>query len=297
MSPAETLERVNEKLRAKELELQQTSEALQRELNDQLLFEQMVRAHRTREKELTKELRELAEKLNEANEELKRKDRIKDEFISVASHELRTPVQTILGFAELAKGGLIDQQEAWDGVIRGCLRLRKVATDIIAVSRIESGQLTYVMEKFRINHVILDLVNSVKLGLNINVLLETNLDSDIEIAADKDRMTQVLGNIMDNAVKFTKEGRIKVETRNLAEEKKIEIKVSDTGGGIHEDVLPRLFEKFVAKSDQGENQHGTGLGLFISKAIVTAHKGEISAYNNYEGGATFVIVLPIDTSQ
>jgi signal transduction histidine kinase len=105
----------------------------------------MMTLHYKKEKELASQLQETSRKLEEVNEELKRKDRIKDEFVSIASHELRTPVQSILGFADLAKENLIDQREAWNGVIEAALRLQKVAKDILDVSRIQSGQLSYNM--------------------------------------------------------------------------------------------------------------------------------------------------------
>jgi signal transduction histidine kinase len=110
-------------------------------------------------------------------------------------------------------------------------------------------------------------------------------------------MTQVLSNIIGNAVKFTKRGSIKIECRAFANKNKLEIRVSDTGTGISQEILPNLFGKFVTKSSGDIEGHGgTGLGLFISKAIVNAHKGEIFAYNNATGGATFTMVLPIDRS-
>lgn len=232
--------------------------------------------------------------LKKANEELQLKDRLKDEFISIASHELRSPVQPILGFADLAKQGLINQNEAWDGVINHALRLQKISQDILDVSRIESGELTYKMEKVRLNEIVLDVVNDAKPNLNSNLSIETNLDkNNIEIEADKNRINQTLENIIKNAIKFTKKGKIKVETHIITEENKIEIDISDTGSGIPADIISTIFDKFVTRSVGAENQHGTGLGLFISKAIITAHKGTISASNNKEGGATFRIVLPI----
>lgn len=235
--------------------------------------------------------------LEQANEELKRKDLLKDEFISIASHELRTPVQPILGFASLAKKGKIEQDKAWHGVLQHARRLQHLANEILDVSRIESGNLTYTMEKVRINDIILDVVNAAKPNVSKDVSIEIKLDENIEIDADKSRITQVLTNIIDNAVKFTRKGAIKAESFVFAERGKIEIKISDTGGGIPNDVLPNLFEKFATKSVQDGNQHGAGLGLFISRAIVNAHKGEIFAYNNNEGGATFTIVLPVDSSK
>jgi len=296
MASSEEVKTSEEELRMKILELQKTNEELQRRLNDQLLFEQMMTLHYKKEKDLAKQLQETSRKLEEVNEELKRKDRIKDEFVSIASHELRTPVQSILGFADLAKENLIDQHEAWNGVIEAALRLQKVAKDILDVSRIQSGQLSYNISPFGINELILSIVNSVRPVLNSKQSLETNLDEEIAIEADKARITQVLGNIMSNAIKFTKEGKIKVQTHSLLEQNKIEISITDSGPGIHPDILPNLFGKFVSRDVQGDNQHGTGLGLFICKGIITAHNGQITAYNNDEGGATFKIVLPIYNS-
>ncbi|HLE34825.1 MAG TPA: PAS domain-containing sensor histidine kinase [Nitrososphaerales archaeon] len=244
-------------------------------------------------KTITKETANLAIELENANQELKRKDKLKDEFIGIASHELRSPIQPILGFATLAKSGKLDQQQAWEGVIKHAQRLQRIANDILDVSRIESDELTYTFEKVRINDVITDIVNSEKTNLINGVVIETILDKDIDIDADKYRIAQVLTNVIGNAVKFTKEGRINVESHIHEETSKLEIKVSDTAGGIPIDVLPHLFGKFVTRSIGSEVRHGTGLGLFISRAIVTAHKGRIQADNNNAGGATFTIVLPV----
>jgi SSS family transporter len=237
------------------------------------------------------------EELEKANTELKHKDRLKDEFISIASHELRTPVQPILGFATLAKRGKIEQARAWRGVLQHAHRLQHLANEILDVSRIESGSLTYAMEKVRINDLVLDVMSSAKPNLSKDVLMEIKLDRNVEIVADRSRITQVLTNVLDNAIKFTRRGTITVESFVFEERGKTEIRISDTGGGIPADVVPYLFEKFVTKSVQDGNQHGAGLGLFISRAIVMAHKGEIFANNNSEGGATFTIVLPIDYSK
>ncbi len=244
-------------------------------------------------KTITKETANLAIELENANQELKRKDKLKDEFIGIASHELRSPIQPILGFATLAKSGKLDQEQAWEGVIKHAQRLQRIANDILDVSRIESDELTYTFEKVKINNVITDIVNSEKTNLINGVVLETKLGKDIEIDADKYRIAQVLSNVIGNAAKFTKEGHVKVETHIHEQTNKLEIKVSDTAGGIPIDVLPHLFGKFVTKKIGSEVRHGTGLGLFISKAIVTAHKGRIEADNNNEGGATFTITLPV----
>ncbi len=238
------------------------------------------------------EILAFSESLNSMADKLKTHDKLQKEFISVASHELRSPIQPILSFADLANKGHISQDQAWSSVLTQARRLQHLANDILYVTRIESDELTYLMQKVKINDIILGAVNIEKVNVSEGVSIETNLDKNVEIYADKDRITQALTNIIGNAVKFTEKGYIKVESC-LLPGNKIEIKISDTAGGIPKEVLPKLFAKFATRSIGNANQHGTGLGLFISKAIINAHRGEISAYNNNEGGATFVMVLPL----
>ena len=252
---------------------------------------------------------ELTAKLQNANKELNKKDKLKDEFVGIASHELRTPVQSILGFASLANNGQIETKEAYKGVLLEAYRLQQLTNDLLDVSRIESGiSLTYAMEKVRINEIILDVVNGVKVSLKEGVSIETKIggngagdiegnnninNNDIEIYADKSRITQAISNIVVNAVKFTDSGTILVESSVSDDKERVEVKVSDSGRGIAEDIFPNLFDKFVTKTLGNENKRGTGLGLYITKAIISAHKGKIFAYNNKQGvGATFTIVLP-----
>jgi signal transduction histidine kinase len=118
---------------------------------------------------------------------------------------------------------------------------------------------------------------------------------DVELLVDKMKMTQALTNILQNAIKFTVQGNITVKTRLSADKSSFEIIIADSGPGIPADIMPRLFGKFVTHAaGDNANKHGTGLGLFITKAIIEAHGGSISAHNNGKTkGATFVICLPI----
>ena len=232
--------------------------------------------------------------LTKAYEQLEYKDKLKDEFISIASHELRSPVQPILGFAELAKDGSISHQEAWDGIIKHALRLEKVSKTILDVSRIESRELKYNMRTVDINKLVGSVGEYHKVNLKKTVSIEVILDKcEVEVLADHNLFTQVLDNIINNAQKFTEQGTITIETHVIAKENKIEILVRDTGPGVLPDVLPCIFDKFVTKNPTEINVHGAGLGLYISKAIVTAHQGKISIFNNKEKGATVKIELPI----
>jgi signal transduction histidine kinase len=227
-------------------------------------------------------------------ERLKAADRIKDDFINIAAHELRTPVLPIMLSAE----NLVDSSPGDENakvILRNATRLTKLTNDILDVSRIESGTISYRMEPVRINEVILDVVASQKTNLKsgVQVLTQCDATNNISIEADRSRLMQVFTNIVGNALKFTKEGFVRIETRLPLDSSGIEIIISDSGPGIPADVLPNLFGKFVTKSVGMGSYQGTGLGLFISKAIVSAHGGRISARNGEKGGAVFQIALPI----
>jgi PAS domain S-box-containing protein len=238
--------------------------------------------------------------VEKVNEELRVKEQLKNEFIAIASHELRTPIQPLLGYAVLAKKGKVTHEEAWEGILREARRLQQLANDILDVSRIESGGLTYQMEKVDINALLEGVVGSARANVAKDVAIELEVDAaskKLEVELDRSRMTQVLSNLISNAIKFTEKGSIQVDCRAFESRNKIEVRVSDTGAGISDKVMPNLFGKFVTKSHGEAGGHGgTGLGLFISKAIVAAHRGEIYGYNNASGGATFTMVLPIDQS-
>ncbi len=230
-------------------------------------------------------------------EELKKKERLKNEFVAIASHELRTPIQPILGFALLAKRGTISQEVAWEGVLAEARRLQQLANDILDVSRIESDNLKYDFVKLKINELIRHTVDSLSTDASKNLAITFNHDvaeKDLAIDADRSRITQVITNIIGNAIKFTSEGRIMIQSKVINDS--VEITISDTGGGIPSDILSKLFEKFVTKGHGEGSKKGSGLGLYISKAIVTAHNGDITAFNNNENGATFAIRLPISNS-
>jgi signal transduction histidine kinase len=243
----------------------------------------------------SEELIDLSDSFNSMAERLKSNDRMQREFLGVASHELRSPIQPILNYSDLAIKGDLPYEQAMETIFAQALRLQNLANDILDVARIEAGQLNYVMKQVSVNRVIKDAVASIRQNLRNDVDLEVQLlEHDVEIELDADRMAQVLTNILGNAAKFTKEGKIRIEASQPSEKGLIEIRISDTGCGIPEEILPRLFEKFATKDVGDSAKHGTGLGLYISKAIVKAHNGNISAFNNSEGGATFVISLPTE---
>ena len=263
-----------------------------------------IRDHIRRQTELTKQL-------EGANEELKQKDRLKDEFINVAAHELRTPIQPILGLSEVLRSrkvsdlGLnIADDEFLSIIIRNAKRLRQLSADILDIAKIEGHTLILKKEQFDVNEIISDAVvdyrNQIEQdGKNRNEwnLLYKNSVQDIFIEADKGRIIQVISNLISNAVNFTKVGTVTVAAEKVKENdrQQVIISIKDTGTGIDPEMLPKLFTKFATKSDKGT---GIGLGLFISKSIVEAHGGRIWAENNKDGkGATFAFSMPINKQQ
>jgi signal transduction histidine kinase len=255
----------------------------------------LVTAHETLASK-NKELRTLNVDLEQANEALKKLDKLKDQFVAIASHELRGPVHPILGYASMAKSGKMKPDIALDVIYKQALKLKQLAGDILDVSRIESETLTYKMQKTKIHEILVNAM--VAAGGLVNpkeVSVITDIDKqyeDLEISADRDRIGQVFTNIIGNATKFTRKGSIRAETHVNKDSNTLEILIIDTGGGIPEDLLPQLFGKFVTKNIGNMNKEGSGLGLYISKAIVTAHSGTIQVYNQ-GNGAVFKIVLPI----
>jgi len=243
--------------------------------------------------DLKKEVDLKTKELKTANEKLKELDRMKDEFIGIASHELKSPLQPILGFAELAKSGDIDQKEAWDGVLQLTSKLQDLANAVLDVSKIESDRLELQLEKIKINDLILDITKSQKINLKKPVIIRENLDENIQVEIDKIRIGQVLRNLLNNAMKSTPRGIISIDTHVYEDENKIQVKISDTGLGIPEEILPKIFEKFVTKGIKNMEQSGTGLGLFLCKGIIQAHGGEITAKNKFDAGAIFEFTIPI----
>jgi signal transduction histidine kinase len=239
--------------------------------------------------------------LRQANERLKIHDTMQKEFINVAAHELRTPTQAILGYADLIQmqQSNINREEALSRLINNAERLHRLTEDILDVTRIESQTLKLNKTKFDLREmaasVVDDYRNRIQNGRELKLIL-LNADKPIFVVADKERISQVLSNLVNNALKFTKSGTVYVsieEAKNGEKNKEFIISVKDTGTGIDSDIMPRLFTKFASKS-----QTGTGLGLFISKSIIEAHGGRIWAENNTDGrGATFAFTLPIEKLQ
>jgi len=257
-----------------------------------------------------KKQNQLTKQLAKANKELKYRDQLKDEFIHVAAHELKTPLTPILGLCELLrdrKTDIVKDEEILDVIIRNSKRLMKLAEDILNVAKIESGSFSLKKERFDIGELISEIMNDIEEKIienkkNIKLFLElyngnNNNNNKIIVEADKNRLSQVISNLLNNAINFTNEGSITVivETKKINNNNKVIVSIKDTGTGIDSEILPKLFTKFATKSPTAG---GTGLGLFISKSIIEMHGGTIRGFNNDEKnkedrGSTFTFSLPV----
>ena len=239
---------------------------------------------------LDKEVKKRTRELESANEQLKVNDKMQKEFINIASHEMRTPTQAILGYSQLLQNYPDKSDEFMRAISRNAVRLQRLTSDILDVTRIESHTLKLDKEKFNIKDIIVHCINDVTMNNWKDVKLSYE-PKDIIIKADRGRISQVISNLLSNALKFTEQGRICITSERNDNHMLVSIK--DTGIGIDSELFPRLFSKFASKSFSG-----TGLGLFISKSIVEAHDGKIWAENNKEErGATFAFSLPIATNR
>ena len=251
-------------------------------------------------------------------QKLKESEKMKDEFINVAAHELRTPIQPILGLTEIIHSETTDprQLDYLDVVIRNARRLKQLTDNVLDVTKIESKSLKLNKEPINLNIIIAEVLKEYTNKIqHRNMSGERNRqypgqvkisyelkqkDDDIIVEADKNRLAQVMSNLISNALKFTEkecEARISivVEKNDLevGGNQGIVVSVKDSGEGINPVIFPNMFSKFVSSS-----YSGTGLGLYISKSIIDAHGGTIWAENNKNGkGATFYFTLPLSTDK
>ncbi len=286
------------------------------------LSEEVKRRGKELEK-ANKELETANKQLSSSNEQLKIRDKAQLEFINIAAHELRTPIQPIIGLSEVLRSkkleGQLQQENILDVIIRNAKRLQRLSHVILDITKIESGLLKLNKERFDLKQVIFNIIddyrNQIK-NSNRNIRLVCGFDKEetkqgegrsqqqeqllhkrlliqdnpptILIEADKVRMMQVIDNLLSNALKFTKEGTISLSVES--NDRRQAVSVKDNGQGIDPSISPKLFTKFATKSEIG----GTGLGLFISKNIIEAHGAKIWAENNTnDKGATFYCSLPL----
>ena len=235
--------------------------------------------------------------------QLEAHDRMQREFINIASHEMKTPTQAILGTSGLLNYYPERKEELIEIIQRNAKRLQTLIDNILDVTRIESQTLILNKEPFNIHELISSVIEDYKdriKGTNVQLVLKNNNNNNpIFVEADRDRIIQVLSNLLSNAIKFTDQGEISInlferQDNKNHERKEVIVSVADTGSGINSEIFSRLFSKFASKSFQG-----TGLGLFICKSIIQAHGGRIwaedSSMNKDKIGATISFSLPTVT--
>lgn len=249
-------------------------------------------------------LSELNIKLRAVNDELRMRNKSQVEFINAAAHELRTPTQSIMGYCQMLTmfpNDSKDSKDYLDRLARNADRLYTLISDLLDATRLDMGMLKVVKSEWNITNIILEVINEMKdksyflTKDNKKVRKFPKIEpilppQPIIINADKQRITQVMINLLTNAINFTDSGTISVSI-NLSKDNLVKVSVKDNGKGIDPEIQHKLFEKFTTRSDQG-----IGLGLYISKYLIEVHGGSITGKNNkYGRGATFSFTLPTVT--
>lgn len=272
-----------------------------------LLIRSVMREVHQREyiEKLAGELAQTNDQLKTANDKLKELDKQKTEFVSIASHQLRSPLTAIKGYSSMllegSFGPIEDKaKEAVGVVFQSSLKLINIIEDFLNITRIELGRMKYEISTFDLGKIVETVINDQipnikKKGLT-SKLEKGESDDTYLISADNGKITQVISNLIDNSIKYTPQGEIKAKVENLLASGKsvIRFSISDTGVGIDQETLPRLFDKFVRADDAGKtNITGTGLGLYVAKQIVESLGGKIWAESEGKGkGSTFIVEFP-----
>jgi signal transduction histidine kinase len=230
---------------------------------------------------------------------VKESDKMKEEFINIAAHELRTPIQPILGLTDIIYSKIKDegQRELLEIIMRNATRLKRLTDNVLDVTKIESRSLILKKEKLNLNILISEIlkeyVNKEVKQQRVKIVYDFKPKDDVIIVeADRDRLAQIIHNLVDNALKFSFHNQLIFVIVELQKDKEdqVMINVKDTGEGISKEILPKLFSKFTTS----DASSGTGLGLYICKNIVEAHGGKIWVENNSDGkGSIFKFTLPI----
>lgn len=252
-----------------------------------------------KEVEAKEEIQQLANHLEKANIKLRELDQQKSEFISLASHQLRGPLTAIKGYGSLILEGDFgplskEVKEAVETMYKSTQALIVIVGDYLDVSRIEQGRMKYEFTDFNLHTLIKTLTGelepSVKIA-NLSLTFESTPNEDFFVHADQGKIKQVIGNLIDNSIKYTKKGSISISLTRIGD--RITTKIQDTGVGIIPEVKPRLFEKFTRAPDASKtNIMGTGLGLYVAKKMIEAHRGRIWADSEgQDKGSTFFIEL------
>jgi PAS domain S-box-containing protein len=248
--------------------------------------------------EANKELAEAKERTEAANNKLKDLDRLKSMFIAAMSHELRTPLNSIIGFTGIILQGMTgeinnEQRDQLQRVLKAGRHLLALITDVIDISKIEAGKIEAYVEEFELDSLINDAVSDLKLQIKEKGLEIEVRAAPIKLRTDRKRLFQCVLNYLSNAVKYSEKGKILLSAEG--KDDRLELEVTDTGMGMKEEDLPKLFNSFVRlDSDMKKTVAGTGLGLYLTKKLVTeVLGGEVSVASTYGKGSTFSLSIPM----
>ncbi len=238
------------------------------------------------------------EKLQKAYEELQTLDKMKDEFMSNVSHELKTPLISIKGYGELLYdeklGGRLDEQKkSLEAIIRNADRLTRLINSILFITRLQAGKIDFRIEPIEIEEIVQTCVEDLKNPMDRKrIIFEKEVSGVSRLRGDKDRFVEVISNLLDNAIKFTREdGKIAIKAWDELEN--VHITLSDNGIGIPEDIIPKLFTRFYQVDASTSRKYGgTGLGLYIAKTIVDALGGKIWIESEVGKGTTVHLLIP-----
>ncbi len=241
----------------------------------------------------------LYEQLQTANEKLKGLDKLKTEFLSLASHQLRSPLTAIKGYTSMLSEGSFgpvtgEQKMAIDRVYESTEHLRKVVEDLLDVSKIEQGGMKFDMKEFNLSASVRDVIDTLAVTINEKGLeiIEEIPAEPITVTGDAEKLRQVFINLVDNCLKYTQNGSITIGLDKRVEA--VRFYVKDTGMGIAPEIMDELFQKFSRGIGGTVNTGGSGLGLYLAKEIVEAHKGKVWAESEGAGkGSTFIAELPL----
>ena len=253
------------------------------------------------------EIEELATKLEFANLRLKQLDEAKSDFLSIASHQLRTPLTAIKGYASMILEGSYGKisattKSAVDKIFQSSQRLVLIIGDFLDISHIEQGTMQYDFAALDVRELAKGLTDEFKATIEsstdkskaLKISFEADEKENFSVNADRNKIRQVVSNLIDNSIKYTPAGFVKVSLSKIAENGNVLLKIEDSGIGISAETMPNLFKKFGrARSLSSAYANGSGLGLYVAKEIIKAHKGKIWAESEGEGkGSRFFVELP-----
>ena len=249
--------------------------------------------------ELAASMNQMAEKLEADITSIKKMGQVRSEFLGNVTHELKTPIASIVGYLETLRDGALNDENVNKSFINRSLdnakRLEALVTDLVDISRIETGELTMKMQKVDINPILVEVVNDARQrtdNVNVVINLEINFDDQVFVKGDAGRLQQVFDNLISNAIQYTDKGHINISVHS--EKNQFLFEITDTGLGIPDDAKKRIFERFY-RTDKARDRSkgGTGLGLAITKHILEAHGSSVEVESVEGKGSKFLFRLDI----